>query len=190
MNLQRIEQLIGKYERGETTLEEELELKIFFAKETVPHHLAGYRDLFLFYRKASEEEIPDPEFDKRFLSAIGEAEEDAPPRSRLRKLYPTLGIAAALILMFGLLFILANQRSPRDTYSDPDIAYAETKKILLKVSGNLNSGVEELANVDAINEGMDDLNNIKSFNEGMKTMQKISVLDKSKDIITQKTNKQ
>ncbi len=190
MNLQRIEQLIGQYERGETTLEQELELKIFFAKETVPQHLSGYRDLFQFYRKAAEEEIPDPEFDERFLKAIGEAEDSAPPRSRIRRLYPTLGIAAALILMFGLFFILSRQQSPRDTFKDPDIAYAETKRILMKVSGNLNSGVEELANVNAINEGMDDLNNIKSFDEGMKTMQKISVLDKSKDIITQKTNKQ
>lgn len=190
MNLQRIEQLIGKFERGETTLEEELELKIFFAKETVPLHLTGYRDLFQFYRKAAEEEIPDPEFDERFLKAIGEAEDDSPPHGKLRRLYPVLGIAAALILMFGLFFILSRQQPPRDTFQDPDIAYAETKKILMKVSGNLNSGVEELANVNAINEGMDDLNNIKSFDEGMKTMQKISVLDKSKDIITQKTNKQ
>jgi len=190
MNLQRIEQLILKYEKGETSLEEELELKIFFAKENVPLHLAGYKDLFTFYRKAVEEEIPDPDFDERFLKAINQSEEPKQPLGRIRKLYPALSIAAAIVLLIGSYVILVNQRNARDTFDDPAIAYAETKKILLKVSDNLNSGTEELANMKSINAGMEDLNNIKSFDEGMKNMRRISVLDKSKDIITQKTNKQ
>lgn len=190
MNLQKIEQLIQKYERGDTSLEEEMELKIFFAKENVPLHLSGYKDLFSFYRKAIEEEIPDPGFDERVLDAIAGTEEEKAHGGLIKRLYPFMGIAAGLILIFGLYFVLNQQRGPFDTFNDPEIAYAETKKILLKVSGNLNTGSEELSNIKEMDSGLDDLKNIKSFDEGMKKMNKISILDKSKDIITQKSDKQ
>lgn len=190
MNLQKIEALIRKYERGETTLEEELELKIFFAKESVPMHLAGYRDLFSFYRKASEEQMPGEDFDGRVLGIISGGEPATGTGPRKRKLYPVLMAAASILILFSLYLFLGDRQQPRDTFDDPAMAYAETKKILLQVSGNLNEGVEELSNVKEINAGMEDLGNISTFNEGMKNMRKISVLDKSRDMITQKNNKQ
>ena len=190
MNLQKIEALIRKYERGETTLEEELELKIFFAKENVPLHLAGYRDLFSFYRKAGEEQMPDGQFDDRILRLISgeQPTEDVP--KRVRSLYPVMMAAASILVLFGLYMFIGNRSQPRDTFEDPALAYAETRKILLQVSGNLNEGVGELSNMQELNQGMDDLGNITTFNEGMKNMKKISVLDKSKDMITQKNDKQ
>jgi hypothetical protein len=190
MTLQEIEALIRKYERGETTLEEELELKIFFAKENVPASLSGYRDLFSFYRKAAEEEIPDKDFDNRILNIISGEQPRKDTGKRTRVLYPVIMAAASIAILFGLYMFLGDRQQPRDTFEDPALAYAETKKILLQVSGNLNNGVEELSNMKEINEGLDDLGNISTFNEGMKSMKKISVLDKSKDMITQKNNKQ
>lgn len=190
MDLQKIERLIRKYENGETSLEEELELKIFFAKENVPGHLSGYKDLFSFYRKAVEEEIPDPAFDDRVLDLILEGSGQVKEKGLVRRLYPIWSMAAAILLLAGIYFFLRNQSRTVDTFDDPVIAYAETKRILMKVSDNLNTGVEELSNVKEMQSGLDDLGNIKTFNEGMKNMKRISVLDKSKDIITQKTNKQ
>jgi hypothetical protein len=190
MNLQKIETLIGKYERGETTLEEELELKIFFAKENVPLHLAGYRELFSFYRKAAEVEMPDPDFDRRILEHITGGQPAKSSGKKPRRLYPALAAAASIVVLFGLYFLLSDNSRQQDTFDDPALAYAETKKILLQVSGNLNDGVEELGNIKEINKGLDDLGHISSFNEGMKSMKKISVLDKSRDMITQKSNKQ
>jgi len=189
MNLQKIELLIEKYEKGETSLNEEMELKIFFAKENVPFHLSGYKNLFTFYRKAGEEEITDPDFDEKVLRVIAGPGEATGHRRGFRRLYPVLSIAAGLLLILGLYFVFMQQKKITDTFNDPELAYAETKKILLKVAGNLNTGVDELSNVKEINTGLDDLSNIKSFNEGLKQMNKISILDKSKDSITQKTNK-
>lgn len=190
MNLQEIERLIRKFENGETSLEEELELKIFFAKKNIPQHLAGYGELFGFYRKAADEKLPDPDFDKRILEMISSGIGPEKSKAFFRRLYPVLSIAAVLIVLIGIYVVMNRQRSKLDTFTDPVIAYAETKKILMKVSGKLNDGVEDLSNMKAINEGMEDLSNIKSFDEGMKNMKKISILDKSKDIITQKTIKQ
>ncbi len=190
MTLQKIEELIGKYERGETSLEEELELRIFFAKENVPIHLSGYRALFSFYRKAGEEEMADSDFDSRILAIISEEQIQEPEGRKPRRLYPFLAAAASMVILFGLYIFLSSRQQPRDTFDDPALAYSETKKILLQVADNLNDGVEELGNMKELNQGMEDLGNIKSFDEGMRNMKKISVLDKSKDMITQKSNKQ
>jgi len=190
MNLQKIELLIEKHEKGETSLNEEMELKIFFAKENVPFHLSGYKNLFTFYRKAGEEEILNPDFDEKVLSVIAGPGETTRHKWISKTFYPVMRVAAGLLLIIGLYFVFLQQKKVTDTFSDPELAYAMTKKVLLKVSGNLNTGVGELTSMKEINSGLDDLNNIKSFNEGLKKMKKISILDKSKDSITQKTNKQ
>lgn len=189
MNLQKIELLIRKYEQGESSVQEEKELKAFFQSDHVPFHLAGYKDLFAYYSKAGQEELTDPDFDEKLFQAIksGKAPDQ---RSRYRRLYPVIGIAASIGLLVGIYFVGANRNQQTDTFNDPQIAYLETKKALMMVSDNLNAGVGELGNMEEMSNGLDNLNSIKTFDEGMKKMRKISVLDKSKDIITQKTNTQ
>ncbi|NDV59384.1 hypothetical protein [Bacteroides sp. 519] len=44
----RIDDLINKYFEGETSCEEERELRTFFAKGDVPEHLQVYRPLFAY----------------------------------------------------------------------------------------------------------------------------------------------
>lgn len=190
MNLQRIELLIEKYEKGKSSRKEEVELKSFFENEDVPFHLAGYKDLFSFFKSSANESIQDPDFENKVLEAIAGLDNTAAPKATLRRLYPMMGIAAGILLLFSVYFVYQQQNQPLDTFSDPELAYLETRKILLKVSDNLNSGSDELSNMKEMGDGLDNLNNIKTFDEGMKTMRKISVLDKSKDIITQKTYKQ
>lgn len=190
MNLQKIEKLIKKYEDGSTSVEEEMELKSFFEKESVPFHLAGYKDLFNYFESSSKQTLDDPAFDDRVISLIESTDYSRENKGRSRVLYPVMGIAASIILLLGAYLFLQPQSTVEDTFSDPEIAYLETKKILMKVSGNLNTGTAELKNMEEMGKGLDNLNNIKSFDEGLKSMKRISVLDKSRDIITQKTNKQ
>ena len=72
MNLQKIEDLIGKYDRGETSRDEERQLKAFFTAEKVPVHLNKYKALFTYYKLAGKEELPLDNFNEKFLTAIGE----------------------------------------------------------------------------------------------------------------------
>lgn len=187
MNLQRIEKLLEKYERGETTLSEEKELFTFFEGDTIPFHLRNYKHLFSFYNSAVLEELPDPEFDNKIEELF--KKQDEKNFSIRNYTYPLIGIAAAVLLLLGLYFIFIPQQSSRDTFSDPELAMAETKKILLSVSNKLNSGANQMSDIKEISNGLDKLDNIKTFDQGLRKMQKISILDKSKDIITQKTIK-
>ena len=51
-----------------------------------------------------------------------------------------------------LILLISLENEPRDTFSDPKIAYAETMKILLNVSSQLNQGAKALEPVAKMNE--------------------------------------
>jgi hypothetical protein len=185
MDLQKIEYLIKKFESGETTLEEENELKVFFAGNIVPDHLKVYKQMFGFYSNAVHEEVPDKDFDEKVLQKIEQMNSKATGHRKIRRLYSWIGVAASIVVLIGLYFYFQNQNIHTGTYEDPELAYAHTKKILLAVSENLNQGTEELSNIGEFNKGIREMYNIGSFKDGMNSLEKISILDKSKKIVTQ-----
>jgi hypothetical protein len=62
------------------------------------------------------------------------------------------GMAAGLLILVGSYFFFIRKAELRDTYKDPQIAYAETMKVLLEVSTQLNHGTQALEPVGKINE--------------------------------------
>lgn len=188
MNLQKIEKLISKYEQGNTSLEEEKILTDFFLKEEVPYQLRSYKDLFCFMDSSKQEELEDVDFDERVMAAIAEIKPSPSILSNRIRMYSAIAIAASIVILFGLYFQYGQMNQVQDTYNDPLIAYAETKKILMKVSGNLNTGADELKNVAEFNNGFQELNKISTFDQGMKNLEKISMLEETKELITIKNN--
>lgn len=189
MNLQKIEKLIVAYEQGNTSLEEEKILMDFFRNEEVPYKLRSYKYLFDFMVTSQDEELINPDFDEQVLAAISNIEPLPKSPSKKIRLYSAIAVAASIVILIGLYFQFNYQmNNVQDTYDDPLLAYAETKKILMKVSGNLNSGVDELKNVSEFNNGMTQLNKISTFDDGMQNLAKISMLEESKEIITSKNN--
>ncbi len=82
-----IDELLNKYFEGETSCEEEQQLRTFFASENVPQHLAIYKPMFAYI----DEEITKNQ-QKKIKSPVN-----------TRKIfYYISGIAAALILMIGI----------------------------------------------------------------------------------------
>ncbi len=56
------------------------------------------------------------------------------------------------MILAGTYFFLARESEPIDTFSDPEIAYAETMKILYDVSTRLNKGTRALEIVGMMQE--------------------------------------
>ena len=69
MDFKYIEQLLERYWRCETSLEEEVQLRAFFTKEEIPEHLLRYKDLFV-YQQFQQEEHLGADFDARVLAEI------------------------------------------------------------------------------------------------------------------------
>jgi len=188
MNLQKIEKLISKYEQGDTSLEEEKILTDFFRNEEIPYQLRSYKDLFYFMDAAKTEELADEDFDDKVMATIAAFKPSPSIQSNRIRLYSAMAVAASIVLLFGLYFQFGQMNQVQDTYDDPLLAYAETKNILMKVSGNLNTGVDELKNISEFNNGFEELNKISTFDEGMKNLEKISMLEETKELITTKNN--
>ena len=50
----KIDELLDKYFEGETSCEEERELRRFFTEEEVPEHLQTYRPLFAYLNREAK----------------------------------------------------------------------------------------------------------------------------------------
>ena len=187
MNLQKIEQLIGKYDKGETTVEEEQLLKAFFMNEDIPLHLKSYKTLFSYYNSSKNKELPSQDFDEKALVAINNNIIIPMASGSRNRMYFIAAIAAGILILMGIYFRYGmNVSTLKDTYDDPVLAYAETKKILMKVSSSLNSGVNEMKTIKEFNNGLNELEKVTAFQTGLDHLEKVTIFDKAKEIITTK----
>jgi hypothetical protein len=63
-----------------------------------------------------------------------------------------LSAAAGILILTGSYFFFFKSAETRDSFTDPEIAYAETIKILRDVSSQLNHGAQVLEPVGKMNE--------------------------------------
>jgi len=152
MNGEEIRKLLEKYYNAETSEKEEIELRRFLSGDDFPDDLREERAIFQGFDQLSGIKGPSDDLEKKIMDSIrhdgGESK-----RPRTRRIYLTLSsIAAGLLVLTATYLFLTRESGPRDTYSDPEIAYAETMKILYDVSVKLNSGMEGLESVGRMEE--------------------------------------
>ena len=152
MNEEELKRLIEKYYNGESTEEEERALRDFFRKGNIPEGYESEKLIFSYYTESAELSEPSIDFEARILAGI-DASEIKKGSQKIRKyLLPLLSAAAGLLILIGTYFFFINRTKPGDTFSDPQIAYAETIKILKDVSSQLNHGTQTLEPVGKLNE--------------------------------------
>lgn len=140
MELQKIKDLLEKYEAGETSLAEEKKLREYFKRNEVPDSLKPYQLIFGFSENESKKsyereiELPSNKQDNRYLWTA---------------------IAASVILVVGLFFF---QNKPLEM-SDSDLGTIQDKEEALQKSMEALKMVSEL-----MNEGKEDLIYLKEFN--------------------------
>ena len=124
-----IEELLNKYFEGETSCEEERELRHFFTQGIVPEHLKEYSPLFAFLEKENRQAKTT----------------DTEPATKQRKLrrhaiYTLSGIAAGLLLLLGIAGIHRHPASVPNKklrYIDIHILVLLTHKLNREVSHTL-----------------------------------------------------
>lgn len=147
MDYKYIEQLIERYFRCETSLQEEQILKAFFTQteDELPQELLQYRSLFAAMQP--EETLGD-DFDERILAMTQEpAVVKAKVVSLGERLRPLLRAAAivAVVLTLGNAMNLSLQQDDsqgdeinyaayKDTYDDPAVAYDKVEDALQLIS--------------------------------------------------------
>jgi hypothetical protein len=146
MTSREAQKLLKKYWKGESTADEEKQLKAFFRihrRDSLPPDLQQAAELFSFYLKESErttDDIPLPEI---------EAEKQDKTRNWVK---PWWKYAAVFILILtGLLsYRFAKQQTPKNapasqyTSQNTSQVFETTQKALQIAAGNLNKGKAEM----------------------------------------------
>jgi len=146
MVLNNIEQLLKKYENGETTLKEEQQLKNYFSQETVAPHLEMYKPMFAYFKVNQEEQ---------FTKTL-------PLKTKRNFNYKWLSVAAVAVLMIGFYF-KSNNQNDLGTYEDPELAYNEVVKSLAMISNQFNKGTSTISYLNEINKGTSTLGYLNEF---------------------------
>lgn len=137
MESNKIETLLEKYFRGETSIGEEMELRDYFSSSNVSPNLEQYKPFFGYLTLAKEQK-----FEQEIVLI---------PKHRDRKRnLAWLSIAASVAVLLGIgtysyfNYYNTNQDQDLGTYDDPEIAFRETQKALSMLSTNLNTGIESV----------------------------------------------
>ncbi len=152
MNTKKLDQLLEKYYKGDSTLEEEQILRQFFMNSNVPEGYEAEKMIFGYYSEEAGMVEPSVGFEERIMARVDEADNEKKARTRRNRIIPYISVAAGILILTGSYFFFSQKSAPLDTYSDPRIAYAETMKVLLEVSNKLNQGTQALEPVGKMND--------------------------------------
>lgn len=151
MVLNNIEQLLEKYENGETTLQEEQQLKDYFSKETVAPHLEVYKSMFGYFLVNQQEQ-----FTKQL-----------PLNTKKSFNYKWLSVAAVAVLMVSVFFSKPFAKDELTITKADREDYKNAKEALALVSKQLNKGVSQVNYLDVLGKAGAQVDYLKEMDDPM-----------------------
>jgi len=186
MDIKQTEHLLKKYYEGLTTLAEERMLQEYFTEtQEIPAELVTSKQQFMLYKTAAEARLNAEKLELRIAALIdNQATITLEPVHQRKPMYRILAAAtiALLIGVSGLFIYLGQKNSPKDTFTDPMIAYNEAQKALLYVSQKMNKGMEPLSHVSKINTGTDKLKSLEKMDESLGMLNLVSFINRSSNL--------
>ncbi len=146
---QDIDKLLEKYYDGETTLEEEKQLRHFFQKKDIPAHLKSHAALFRFFSETRNDQ-PSLTFSSSLAARL-----DPPQVGPVRKFTSWIvRIAAGLALLIigfsgGVFYYRLNPKGVATTLNNDDASVTEIKQ-MLAFEQTLNTSASE--RIQAVNQ--------------------------------------
>jgi hypothetical protein len=178
----KLQDLIDKFYAGETTEQEELQLKNLLEHKDLPQEFYAEKAYFLAMQKASEQVLDDSFEDKLFTKI----EQNQPAKSMKFWNYSISGVAAAILIFLAVWFgtDLLRPTQVYGTIEDPQVAFAETKKVLDEVSKKLNKGIEPVKKtVDKVETNIKKTSEIKKINESLHKTKSIQKIDEASELL-------
>ena len=142
MEESKIREVLERYWEGETSLDEEKELRSYFASSQVADEFIPFIPLFAFFDEEKHKEMPSD------ISLPNEIKKGG----KVVNFKWLINVAASLVIFIAMFFINKNlnresveQYAYQDTYQTPEEAYLEVKQALLFVSTKMNKGVSTVS---------------------------------------------
>jgi len=181
MDIQQIKILLDKYDKAETSLDEEQALRDYFSKQSeIPAGFEAYKSQFQYFDAIRNRSRQKPELEKRLEDLVDQEFSKKPVSIFNRKVYRWIAAAAMVIIISTTVLIFNRNRKPDlGTFDDPQLAYIEAQKTLLYVSQKLNYGTKELSNISKINSGVESLRNLEKLNSGLYKLKLLSKINET-----------
>ncbi|MEN6455238.1 MAG: hypothetical protein ABFD10_13345 [Prolixibacteraceae bacterium] len=168
-----IKYILQKYFDGESSLEDERILHNYFRSEQIDEGFRPYRDLFTGLSCIKDHEIKIREEDLMDLISENKHQE----KTRYRQLWQIVtGVAATLLVTLSVVYYTNDKPDWKDTYTDPDQAYATAVQTLHFVAGKYREGLAQLKPVAKLNQAVEPMS--KSLDLLNKEFYKIENLQK------------
>lgn len=182
MNPAILKKLIDKYFDGETSLEEEQQLREFFQQEDLSGAYAELKAYFIASDEFAQETLSDDfdvMLDKKLLA-------ESKPLQRKITTYWISGIAATILILLSV-WLGTELFRPKEVYgtiTDPKIAFMETKKVLGDVSQKLNEGLTPAKQTtDKVKKNIEQAGEINKVNQAFKKSESLNKLDEASDLL-------
>ena len=122
MDYKYINQLLDRYWKGETSLEEEEILRAFFSQDELPAELKPYQALFSYEMGEAKQEALGDDFDQKMMAMIEDEYTKKPNKAKVvsltERLKPLFKAAAVVAIVF---FLCNAAQVPFHTYPDNQI---------------------------------------------------------------------
>lgn len=148
-----IKRLIDKFYEGETSKAEEEIIINYFLTTDIDNDLEEEMELFLGMQTLKQDDIASPSELKAELEVIIDQVSDLQETNQIFKLKSTkrhwqIGIAATVALLMGVVLTLGPNRiqKPKDSFTDPQLAYTEMSKALELMSTTMNKCINKSVN--------------------------------------------
>lgn len=150
MKKEELDSKLKKYYDGSCSEDDEKELKDFFTHGDISEGYEAEKAMFRYFIETSEIPEPSADLDENIIAALDKVSVEKSLWSG-RYTKALSGAAAGIIVIMGTLFLFNRSSELPDTYTDPEIAYAETIRVLNQVSDQLSQGITALEPVSKIN---------------------------------------
>jgi hypothetical protein len=166
MNIKEIEILTEKYFECLTSIEEERQLKDFFASGDFPDEMKSVAAMFGYF-EMEKKVTASEDFSHEVIRQI-EGKQFIPFYQNRRFWYYFTGIAASILFLVAFFFESRNHL-PNKTYTakETQLAYLQTRKTLAYVSEKFNMGVKPLNEIEKIEKNTEVLGQISKFGQGL-----------------------
>ena len=178
----KLELLIEKYYAGETSRDEEKELKARLLGGDLPEAHLQLKEQFEIMDLLSKEQLPD-DFDTKLMESI--SGEKKKSKSFIGSFWVS-GIAATVLLFIAIWFgtDLLQPKAVYGTITDPGLAFNETKKVLEEVSKKMNKGLTPAKKtVNKVEGSVKQAGEIKKMNKALKKAKSINKLEEASDLL-------
>ncbi len=158
MDSKQIEQLLEKYWSCETSLDEEQQLRDYFLREDIPLQWKEAAELFRYFQHQKKDQLTGPAFDEEIIRKV---QGTAPAGKMVKMLYNYGRIAAGLLVVVAATYFVRQEimksypPEVADTYTDPKLAFEETKRALMMIAKGFGKAQNETKKIIIFNEAED-----------------------------------